>query len=556
MSTKPETLEVPRLGARLAGLGSVFGKTIHDSRRSVAMVGIGIGLLIFFVASLLATQFNTPTSRMEVAVQATQMPVLFRGLLGEPIHVELMGGFLSWRLLNFMPIIVGVWSAMALAGTLGGEGSRGSLEMLMSEPLSRPTIAVEKLVAHVAGMAVAVLVISLITWVATVLFATLPGDEVALAAVLGQLVWVGLVALTAGAVAFALGPLLGRGGAAGVASAFLVGSYIVNGYAEAIPFLESLKPVSIFSWTAGHRPMAGISDWASVAWLAVACVAIMGVGVVVFVRRDLGRTIGFAVPMPQLPLAVAGPATRSFFERLPAALWWGIGLALYVAVFASNGRELARTFGEIPAMQEFVQTLFPGVDINSVSGVLQLVVFNLGTLMMAMVAAALVGGWSTDETERRLEAVLTVPLSRARWALSSAAGVYAALLVTNLFFAAGILLGAAAGGGDAGPAALGVLVAGLYAAALAGIGLAVGGLGWPRLAGAVTGGLALGLFLLDLLGPALKLPDWIVDLALARHLGQPMAGVYGWGGMAVAAGLAVAGALIGAWGLVRRDVRG
>lgn len=556
MTATADTLETPGLVARLAGLGSVFGKTIRDSRRSVALVGVGVGLLVFFVASLLATQFNTAESRMEVAVQATQMPVLFRGLLGEPIHVEQMGGFLSWRLMNFMPIIVGIWSITAMAGTIGGEGSRGSLEVLMSEPMSRTWIAVQKLLAHVAGMVAAVLLISALTWAGTLLFATLPGDEVSGAAVLGEVTWVGLMALTFGAVSFALGTLLGRGAAAGAAVAVMVGSYIINGYAEAVPFLAALKAVSPFSWTAGQRPMAGVSDWPSMGVLAAACLVILVVGVVVFVRRDIGRTLSVNVPVPHLRLAVAGPGMRSFFERLPAAAWSGLGLAAYVAVFSSNGRDLADTLAKIPAMHEFVAAFFPGVDITTVSGVLQLVVFNLGTLMMAVVAGSLVGGWSSDETDRRLESVLTAPVSRMRWALSSIGGLYLALLLTNLLFAAGILLGAAATGDDAGPAAAGALIAGLYGAGLAGVGLAVGGLGWPRLAGSVTAGLALGFFLLDLLGPALRLPDWIVDLAPARHLGQPMAGVFDWGGIALVAGLAIGGALLCAWGLARRDVRG
>jgi len=59
-----------------------------------------------------------------------------------------------------------------------------------------------------------------------------------------------------------------------------------------------------------------------------------------------------------------------------------------------------------------------------------------------------------------------------------------------------------------------------------------------------------------LLGPALKLPAWLVDLAPARHLGQPMAGVYDGVGIGVVAGIALVGYALGAWGLSRRDLRG
>ena len=302
--------------------------------------------------------------------------------------------------------------------------------------------------------------------------------------------------------------------------------------------------------------MAGVSDWPSLGLLAAFEVAVFAIGVTAFVRRDLGNTLSVGLRLPRLAVAVAGATTRSFFERVPAALWWGIGLGLYVGIFASSAREMADTLAAIPGMQRYVQTFFPGVDIGSVSGILQLVVFNLGTLMMAMVAATLVSGWSSDETERRLEMVLAAPIGRLHWSLASGLGVLAALFVTNLLFAAGIFVGAAASGENASAAGLGVLVAGLYAAAMAGIGMAVGGLGWPRLAGAATGGVALAFFLLDLLGPALKLPAWLVDLAPARHLGQPMAGVYDGVGIGVVAGIALVGYALGAWGLSRRDLHG
>jgi putative exporter of polyketide antibiotics len=71
----------------------------------------------------------------------------------------------------------------------------------------------------------------------------------------------------------------------------------------------------------------------------------------------------------------------------------------------------------------------------------------------------------------------------------------------------------------------------------------------------VTGGLALGFFLLDLLGNALRLPEAILQLSLIRHLGQPIIGTFDGVGMAACAVLALGGVAVGAWGLTRRDLR-
>jgi hypothetical protein len=90
--------------------------------------------------------------------------------------------------------------------------------------------------------------------------------------------------------------------------------------------------------------------------------------------------------------------------------------------------------------------------------------------------------------------------------------------------------------------------------ALAGIGLAVGGLIRPSLAAPVTVVLGMAFYLLDLIGSILDLPDYIVDLALNRHLGRPILGVYDGPGMALCAALAIGGVLACAWGMRRRDV--
>ena len=109
-------------------------------------------------------------------------------------------------------------------------------------------------------------------------------------------------------------------------------------------------------------------------------------------------------------------------------------------------------------------------------------------------------------------------------------------------------------GQDAATPAMGMLVLALYGAALAGIGVAVAGVVRASLAAAVVLAVTIGTFLIDLLVPILRLPEWLGQLALTTHLGEPMIGAWDGAGMIACLALALGGLMLGAWGMSRRDV--
>jgi hypothetical protein len=82
--------------------------------------------------------------------------------------------------------------------------------------------------------------------------------------------------------------------------------------------------------------------------------------------------------------------------------------------------------------------------------------------------------------------------------------------------------------------------------------MAAGGIGGADLGARVVVAAVVGTFLLDTLAPILRLPDWVEQLALTTHLGEPMVGRPD----AACVAIGVAGLLIGAWGMGHRDVGG
>ena len=551
------TLRAPSvsLWSRVYGFGSVYAKTMRDSRLAFLIVAGLLGGIMLAGCTAFGSAYATTQSRVDLKNVIDNIPAALKGLYNNPVNVETLGGSLSWKYGPFFGLIAGLWSIVALSGTLASEARRGSLDMVAAAPFGKRRIAVEKLGAHLTGMVGAMLFLALVTYGGSNAFGTLPGDGLSVSAALGFSLWVGLIALVSGSVTWALAPFVGRASAAGLAGALMVGGYVVSGYSSSVPALQPLANLTWFHWTSNDLPLAGQSDLLSLVPVAAITIVLFAVGIVAFDRRDLGSTS--AIPMPSMPkvlLGVRGPASRAFGERLPLALAWGIGLAIYAALIAASSRSFVDELNKSPDTAKLFSDLFKGYDISSAGGFLQLMFAYLGFIVAGLGAATLVAGWASDETDRRLELLLASPLGRAWWAVSGGIGVYAGLAVMTGIAMVGIAIGAAAAGSNAATPTAGALVIGLYAAAAAGVGMAIGGLFRNTFAGEAVAVVVIATFLIDFLAPLLNLPDWVHQLALTSHLGQPMIGNWDPAGIVACLVLAVGGLVLCGIGMRRRDI--
>lgn len=543
---------------RIYGLGSVYAKALRDSRLALLIVGGLLAIFMISAAAAFGQAYGTPESREELALLVNSLPPVMAGIYGNPFpaHIETLGGSIAWKSGGSMALIAALWSVLALGGTLAGEARRGSLEFVASTPLGMRRIAVEKLAAHLTGMVIVVALLTISGTLSASVFGTLPGDEIPLDGSLGFALWVGAMALASGSVAFALAPFIGRAAATAIAGAVLLGGYFVNGYQGAVSAFSPFANVTWWGWTAHHAPLTGQNDWMSLVPATLVAVVLLAIGVEAFSRRDLGATS--RVPWPGIPtalLGLRGPTSRSFGERLPLAVSWGIGIGLFAFVLGAAAKSFTETLAQsAPEIMAVFKQLFPTIDILGAGGFLELTFIMFGFVLGGFAAATLVNGWASDETETRLEELLATPLTRVRWALASGLGLILSIGLLTALIASGVGLGAAITGGDVSTPILGTLVIGAYAAALAGIGLAWGGVIGTGFAGEIVAAVVILTFLIDFLVPALELPDAIRQLALTSHLGQPMVGVWDWAGIAACVVIAVGGLLLSAWGMARRDV--
>ena len=553
----PVSASIPTIpfGSRLYGLGGVFGKTLRDSRLGVLVVSGLLAVMTVAGGMTMSTTYRTPAARLELGAMSGDMPPMLRGLYGNPVNVDTLGGFISWHYGTYFALLAGLWSILALSSTLAGEARRGSLDFTVATAHSKRAIALEKVAGHAVAVGVAMTVVAVAAWATGVASATLPGDAISPLAAVSFAIGLGVRALIAGSIAFAFAPFFGRGAAAGIAGALMLGGYVIHSYRTVVPAFDTLAGATWFSWTSDHVPLAGTSYWPGIALTVVVCALLLAIGVEAFARRDVGVTIALPAPaMPRALLGVRGPIGRSFGDLLPTALAWGIGLGIYGVLMAAASRSLLDALASSPAMAEIFRNLIPGIDITTAAGFLQLAFAELGFVLIGLAAATFIAARSSDETSGRLELQLATPLTRARWAVSSGIAVWLAITLVAVLLSGAVALGVASVGQDPVTPAAGILVLALYGAALAGIGVAVAGVFRASLAMPVVVAFAIGTFLVDLLAPALRLPDWVAQLALTTHLGEPMVGTWDGAGIVACLVLAIGGLLIGAWGMSRRDV--
>jgi len=258
--------------------------------------------------------------------------------------------------------------------------------------------------------------------------------------------------------------------------------------------------------------------------------------------------------LPRALVGLRGPTGRAIGHNLPSALAWGLGIGIFGFAIAGSGSSFLEQLNDAPDFVRLLDQIFPGFDIGSVGGFLQLLFVEFGLILAGLAAATLVAGWASDETSGRLEFLLATPLPRARWVLAGGIAVVVGAAIVTAMAATGIAIGSAMVGSEISGPVVGTLVIGLFAAAMGSIGIAVGGLTRTSIAAPVVAIVTIVTWFLDILGPAFGLPDAVQQLALTSHYGFTMLGDWDPVGVVTSIVFVLGGITLGAWGFRRRDL--
>ena len=261
-------------------LRNVFGKTIRDLRWPTFWVALGMGAMTGYFAVLFPTysklfNLNDMLAKMGPAAK----------LLGAGADASSLVGFLHIELFSMiLPALMVVLAAGMASGFTAGEESRGTIDVLLSYPVSRRRLILEK----TAALVLACIACGVTVWVfalagAAASASELPADK--LAAALFMLV---LLGLAFGAVALAISAATGnRGAAIGVAVGLMVVMYLVDALAAIVDGLNTIRPLSLFRYYMGNDPLRNGVNLGDAAVLTAFAAVLLVAALVAFDRRDL-----------------------------------------------------------------------------------------------------------------------------------------------------------------------------------------------------------------------------------------------------------------------------
>jgi beta-exotoxin I transport system permease protein len=263
-------------------LRSIWLKMLHDQWRMLAIWTALAGLLAGFYLSLYPSIGAVEEMRNLLESMPPELRAMFAS---ESVDISTPAGYLNIELFAFiLPLVVMAVTLVGGGGATAGEEERGTLELLLANPVPRWRIVVEKAI----GIGILSAVVCAGVWASLAVAARVANVDIALDCVAAALVSVWLLGLVVGGVALLAGALTGsRVAAIGIGLVVSIGGFFVNALAPLADVLEPWRPLSPYYHYIGYDPLTAGLDPGHALVLAAASVLLVAAAAIAFERRDL-----------------------------------------------------------------------------------------------------------------------------------------------------------------------------------------------------------------------------------------------------------------------------
>lgn len=545
-------------------LRNVFTKTLRDQGWGVIGWGLAMAMLLLVGASQYKELVgDVGPEREQLIAELSKALQSFAFLIGEITDLGTMGGFITVRLLSFVPLMIALWAAVAGVGAIRGEEQNGSMEVLISTPHSRRSVFRSKAL----GTFVSLFALVLLMWLG--LYAGIAAaDELGNISMANLLLtFLNIITVTAfwGAVGLLISQLTGiRRTASSIAGGLLFGSYLIDNLLTGTPNLKALAWISPYHYYSVSKPLVTgrVFEWAAWPVLVVLTVIIVVLAERIFTRRDVGSV--FRILPARAPKAksaqresrlLRSPLGKSLYDLAWPTILWGIGIGLYGIFVLATANETLGPLRDLLKNSPWITALVG--DMSSTEGYLSYSLFTFLPIMFAIYAILQVNAWADDEEEGRMETFTTMPLPR--WQLLLPRYIAFAISLLAILAIVGVCLWLAAVSTNtpiaADRTAWALITTVPTTLVILGLGLSIAV--WLKRPGAalpITSALVALMFLLDFFGPVFNIPDALTNLSIFHLYGKPVTEGIKLGGTLILSTATVLLAGASLIGFQRRDI--
>jgi ABC-2 type transport system permease protein len=262
-------------------LRSVFLKTLRDQSRAFLWWGIGLIALALYIILFYPSMRDSVS---EITRVMEQMPPALKAMFGTFDFTSLVGYLQGYIFSYLAPLLFLIVTIGFGANAIAGEERRGTLDLLLSNPLSRRQVVVEKF----AALVVYLIALTFFLWLGLAIGVRVIAMDISLGRLAEATASVVLLGLAFGTLALALGCASGnRGLSIGIASAIAVATYFLNTLGSMVEALTPYRKLSPFYYYIGAEPLRNGLDLGHAAVLIGMIVVLLAVALIAFERRDL-----------------------------------------------------------------------------------------------------------------------------------------------------------------------------------------------------------------------------------------------------------------------------
>ncbi len=280
----PRTRKIVDRLAGSARVSRIWIKTASEHQGLLIVTGYVMFLLMGVLMGPLYALMDT--TLLEYADQLPEEMWAFVGSAGSGMSTP--EGFYEVETFGLMvPISIMVVTIIVGSRGLAGEEANRTMGLLLSNPIKRRTVVLEKTYAMVS-LAVAV---GFAIWAGVYLGSVLGGLGISPANIAAATALGTLVGLVFGGIALVLSAATGRMRIAtfGTIGIALV-AYLVNSIAILNDTIDSLAALTPFDYYLTNQPLSNGMDWGNAAVLLIAFIVLVAAAVWLFDRRDLRQT--------------------------------------------------------------------------------------------------------------------------------------------------------------------------------------------------------------------------------------------------------------------------